>query len=223
MTVAAVSSAALPARWLLGEHIAVVGDTGTGKTYLISQLVAARKYVVFFSTKRDETTKHFEGFQRARRADKMDDVFASHIILSPSYENQAREGWEMLERAWKQGNWTIVIDELWYAEKLGLKWQVERLLTQGRSKGVSVVVGMQRPAMISRFAIASCTHLFSFRLDGRDADTIKLATMPAVQDAISTLDHTRKDFAYFHRAKRIVAIGNARRMGEIMQIPRVGT
>lgn len=219
MTAAIHPSATLPRPWRIGEHVAAVGDTGTGKTYLISQLVAARKYVCVFRTKPDDIK--FPGFVTARKAERMDDLYTDRILLAPSYEHQAFEGYQMLEKAWRQGNWTIVIDELWYAERIGLKPYIERLLTQGRSKGVSLIVGMQRPAMISRFAISQCTHLFSFRVDGRDADTIKLATTPRLLDAIQTLDG--HDFAYYHRAKRIVATGNARNLGAILKIPRAAT
>lgn len=210
---------AAPIRWRIGEHVAAVGDTGTGKTYLVSQLLRARKYVIVFRTKPDDIA--FPGFKKIRRAEAMDDLYASRLLLTPSYERQAFEGWHMLERVWKQENWTVVIDELWYAEKIGLKEHIERLLTQGRSKGISVVIGMQRPAQISRFAISQCTHLFTFRVDGRDADTIKLATTPRIIPAIESL--RGHDFAYYHRARRIVTTGNARRLGELVQIPREGS
>lgn len=206
-----------PIPWKIGEHIAAVGDTGTGKTFLISELVKARKYVVIFRTKPDDI--RFDGFKKVRKAEAMDDVKGNdRILLTPSYERQAWEGWHALERAWRQGNWTIVIDELWYAEKIGLKEPIERLLTQGRSKGISVIIGMQRPAQISRFAISQCTHLFTFRVDGRDADTIKLATTPRIIPAIESL--SGHDFAYYNRSRRLVTTGNARRLGALMRIPR---
>lgn len=208
-----------PIPWKIGEHIAAVGDTGTGKTYLVSELLRARKYVVVFRTKPDDIK--FPGFKKVRKAEAMDDVYASRLLLTPAYERQSWEGWHALERVWRQGNWTVVIDELWYAEKIGLKEPIERLLTQGRSKGISVVIGMQRPAQISRFAISQCTHLFTFRVDGRDADTIKLATTPRIIPAIESLQG--HDFAYYHRSKRIVTTGNARRLGELVRIPREGT
>lgn len=206
-----------PIPWKIGEHIAAVGDTGTGKTFLISELVKARKYVVIFRTKPDDI--RFDGFKKVRKAEAMDDVKGNdRILLTPAYERQAWEGWHALERAWRQGNWTIVIDELWYAEKIGLKEPIERLLTQGRSKGISVIIGMQRPAQISRFAISQCTHLFTFRVDGRDADTIKLATTPRIIPAIESL--SGHDFAYYNRSRRLVTTGNARRLGALMRIPR---
>lgn len=68
-----------PIPWKIGEHIAAVGDTGTGKTFLVSQLVRARKYVVIFRTKPDDI--RFDGFKKVRRAEAMDDVKGNDRIL----------------------------------------------------------------------------------------------------------------------------------------------
>lgn len=206
-----------PLPWLLGEHVAIIGDTGTGKTYLTSKLIEARRYVVMLALKDDKTLKQFHGFTTAKRADKLEDVKHERILLKPRYERQGFEAADMLERVWRHGNWTVVIDELWYAERLGLTTWIDRLLTQGRSKNISVVVGMQRPAFVSRFAISQCTHLFSFRLDRRDAKTVRDATTERLLPAVDSL--RGKDFAYYHRARRIVTTGNANTLDDLIQIP----
>jgi hypothetical protein len=123
----------------------------------------------------------------------------------------------MLERVWRQGGWTVCIDELWYAEQIGLKPYIERLLTQGRSKGISVVIGQQRPVATSRFAISQTTHLFTFRVEGRDAKTIAESTTPRLLPVVADL--RGHDFAYYHRAARIVATGNARSLGRLVRAP----
>lgn len=204
----------LPATWRLGEHVAAVGDTGTGKTYLVARLVQLRQYVVVFRTKPDDI--RFPGFKTVRKAAALDDIHSSRLLLVPTYSHQMREGYDMLERVWEQGNWTVVIDELWYAEKrLKLSLEVERLLTQGRSKGISVIVGMQRPAQVSRFAISQCTHLFSFRVEGRDLQTMKEATSPRI---VEPIDQLRKhQFVYYNRSSRTVAIGNARMLDRVIR------
>lgn len=208
---------ALPVSWKVGEHVAVVGDTGTGKTYLVSKLTDLRKYVVILRTKPDDIK--FPGFRKAQRASALDDLYDTRILLTPKHSHQMREGYALLERVWEQGGWTVVIDELWYTEKLlKLGPLVERILTQGRSKKISVIVGMQRPAQISRFAISQCTHLFSFRVEGRDLQTIKESTSPRVVEPINEL--TGHNFVYYNRAKRIVATGEANSLGRIIASPR---
>lgn len=207
------TSSQLPVPWKVGEHIAVVGDTGTGKTFLVSKLVQLREYVVILRTKPDDIK--FPGFRKVKHARALDDLYETRILLTPDYARQARETYDMLERVWEQGGWTVVIDEEWYLEKM-LKQaaMVERLLTQGRSKQVSVIVGMQRPAQISRFTISQCTHLFTFRVEGRDLDTIKMATTPRIVEPVESI--TGHEFVYYHRGQRVVTTGDAKYLSRII-------
>lgn len=214
----------LPIPWKVGEHIAAVGDTGTGKTYLISRLTELRKYVVIIRTKPDDIK--FPGFKRARKASAMDSLYDTRILLTPQFSYQLRETYGALERAWEQGGWTIVVDELWYVEKmLRLGALTDRLLTQGRSKKITVVAGMQRPAQISRFAISQCTHLFTFRVEGRDLQIIKESTTPRIVDPIANL--SGHHFVYYNRAQRVVATGDAKKLDRVIagstQVMRPGT
>lgn len=209
----------LPVKWRQGEHVSVVGDTGTGKTFLLSKLLPIRQHVVVFRTKPDDIK--FPGFKTVNSVKAMDDPsYGDRLLLTPKYEEQGQVGYAMMEKAWKDGGWCVAIDELWYVERLGLKSALERLLTQGRSKHISVVCGMQRPAWVSRFALSQCTHLFSFRVERRDSKTLSDAfsskIVPLV-DQDSPRAITGHDFAYFHRGKRIVATGNAQNLGKVIQ------
>lgn len=208
----------LPVPWVPGEHVAAIGDTGTGKTYLLARMMHMRRYVVVLKTKPDpdDDTK-WSGFHRVKDANAMRDERYTRLLLYPKYERQAIEGWRMLENAWRQGGWTVVIDELWYAERLGLSDSIERLLTQGRSKDISVVIGQQRPVGTSRFAISQTTHLFTFRVEGRDAKTVAESTTPRILPVIDQLP--KYGFAYYNRALRIVSTGNARALGSIILPP----
>lgn len=208
------SDTRFPITWRQGQHVAVVGRTGSGKTYLISELVKLRKYVVILRTKPDKNK--FPGFEKVRRASAMDHWGAERILLEPAYERQAVEGYEMLDRAWKDGGWTVVIDENWYAEaQLGLKPYIVRLLTQGRSKDISVVVGMQRPVDISRFALSEITHLFVFRTEGRDLKfSLRDSTNDAIVPAVRSL--RGHDFVYYNAAKDELVAGNANKLSEVI-------
>lgn len=210
-------TAQFPMKWRVGEHIAAVGDTGSGKTYLISKLTELRQYVVIFRTKPDDIK--FPGFRKARTVGALDDLYETRILLEPKHGQQMRQGYELLTRVFEQGGWTIVIDEEWFVEaRLRLTEYVETLLTQGRSKKISVVVGTQRPARISRFVISQCTHLFTFRVEGRDLQTIKEATTPRIVEPVASL--TGYNFAYYHRSKRLVTTGNARALDRVLTVTR---
>jgi hypothetical protein len=208
-----------PFVWEVGEHVAVIGDTGTGKTYLLAKsLLRLRRYVVVFKTKPDPDDKSkWAGFHRIRTAAGMDDGRYTRFLLTPKYEHQALEGYRLLERVWRQGSWTVVIDEGWYAEQIGLRPYIERLLTQGRSLGVSVVYGQQRPVTTSRFVISQCSHLFCFRVEGRDAKTIAESTTPRILPVIDQLSGHR--FAYYHRPSRSVGSGDAAHLSALV-VPR---
>lgn len=220
-----------PFPWLPGEHMAVVGDTGTGKTYLLAKsILPMRRYVVVLKTKGDkDDDSKWRGYHRIRRASQIRDERYERFLLEPKYEHQAREGYDLLERVWRMGSWTVVIDEGWYAEKLGLQPYIERLLTQGRSTGISVVFGQQRPVTTSRFVISQCSHLFVFRVEGRDAMTVGESATPRLLPYISEqYAHRTKqddklltgfDFAYYHRPTRTVGIGNARTLGRLLRPP----
>lgn len=211
-----MSRATPPFAWRPGEHVSVIGDTGTGKTYLIAKsLLRMRRYVIVFKTKKDDDdAEKWHGFHRIRKASSVDDGRHERFLLEPEYTYQAREGWRMLERAYRQGGWTVVIDELWAAERIGLADQIERMLTQGRSQKLTVVIGQQRPVGTTRFALSQTTHLFSFRVEGRDAKTVAEATTPRMLPVLDTLPH--RHFAYYNRAHRYVGTGTAQRLGVLL-------
>jgi DNA helicase HerA-like ATPase len=235
-----VTDAAPPFPWKIGEHVVVIGDTGTGKTYVLANgLLPLREYVVVFVTKsdpRDTSLWQRAGYHIIRRAKDIDDDRYSRFVLQPRYSQQAVEGWRLLERIYRQGRWTVCIDEFMLAERLGLKEQIERLHTQGRSDGISVVVGQQRPVVTSRFAISQSTHVITFRVEGRDAVTLSEATSPRLLPLISekwraahpvesrAIPELREhEFAYYHRGRRFVGRGNARAISRLILRPGVIT
>lgn len=177
-----------------------------------------RRFVVVLKTKSDddEATK-WAGYHRIRKARGMDNERYERFLLDPVYREQAVEGWRMCERVWLQKGWTVVFDEEWYAERIGLKEQIERLLTQTRSMRVTVVSGMQRPVANSRFVISQSTHVFCFRVEGRDAKTIAESTTPRILPVLDSL--TGYEFAYYNRATRVVAKGTARSLDRIIVAP----
>ena len=200
-----------PIPWKQGEHMAIIGDTGSGKTFLESRLLALRDNVVVCRTKPDDIK--FPGFKAVRTAGAMDET--GKYLLTPKYERQAVEIADALDRAWKDGHWTIALDELYYIiNMLKIEAYVDRLLTQGRSKRITVVTGMQRPAWVSRFALSQATHAFLFVTEGRDTKTISQALSPRLADVVGEL--RKHEFAYYHRPSRTIRRGYAQNLGELI-------
>jgi hypothetical protein len=178
-------------------------------------LLRMRRYVIVLKTKADhDDDSKWSGFYKTRTAKAMENERHTRILLEPRYSQHAIEGYGMLERAWRQGGWTVVLDEGWYSERLGLEPYTDRLLTQGRSKNISVVFGQQRPVTTSRFVISQATHVLCFRVEGRDVKTMAEATSPRIADVLEDL--RKRQFAYFNRAERWVGSGTANQLSALL-------
>lgn len=187
-----------PFPWEMGEHVGVVGETGSGKTMLISRLITTRTYVVSLKSKGDDTRLPGKLITSAKG---MDDIRESRFVLYPKYEDQRWQFALALEKAWRQGTWTVNIDELYQIDSLyRLGPLVNRLLTQGRSERISVVCGMQRPVSVTRFALSQAAHVICFAQEGRDLKTVVEATTPRIEDAVKRL--RRYEFVWYYRKTR---------------------
>jgi len=177
----------LRATWHQGEHVAIVGPTGCGKTTFESRMLDVRSYVVVFVTKvHDDTiSQSFPGFRRITKWPPK--VYENRVLLWPEvhkaktiqdvYKMQRDVFTHALDRIFKERNWCVVFDEQHYmCKKLGLGLQNEMLLHQGRSSGLSVVNGTQRPAWVPVVTYSSATHAALWRTAHRD-DLRKLAEL----------------------------------------------
>lgn len=208
-----------PVKWKQGEHVIIIGDTGSGKTYLESKILSLRTHVIVLRTKPDDIK--FPSFHKVPKITKIGSQRfntsgerITRFLLTPKYEEQQIEASRVFEKVWKEGAWCIAIDETYYATQiLKLERQMNKLLTQGRSKHISVVCGMQRPAWISRFAMSQATHAFIFRCEGRDLKALADSLSPAIIKPVEEL--REHDFIYFNRATRTVVKGNANNLKEI--------
>ena len=195
--------------WRAGEHMAVIGMTGSGKSYLMSSLLTAtRKHYLVLKSKAD--TIKYPGTRLVRSASAIRDSGESRPLVLrvlPPKDRQRREFGRALNYVWQDGGWTVVIDELYYLDdKLGLGDPVDVLLTQGRDPGkISVCCGMQRPSNVTRFAIGEAAHVIAFQLEGRDTTILRDATNSRFAQVVAGLDiHC---FAWLHKPSRSIWVG----------------
>ena len=81
-----------------------------------------------------------------------------------SDKTQAEVFHHAFARIYREGGWTVVIDELWYIINiLGLGRDVKTYLLQARALGISLVVATQRPAWVPLEVYDQSTHLFFWR------------------------------------------------------------
>jgi hypothetical protein len=214
----------MTAKWKQGQHIFVVGDTGEGKTYLEAKLLKYRAHILYLQSKPDDIK--FPDFRKISstldvgkwRFDGAGKEITKWLI-QPKFNSlldQRREFKAAYDRAWHEGGWTVVVDEAFFqTKKLHLGDDIDMLVTQGRSKNLTMVVGCQRPAWISRFPLSQATYSFVFSCEGRDLKVLGEAFSPRIIKPVQELDSTKHDFVFFDRRTKEVKTGNANRLDEI--------
>lgn len=184
--------------WRQSEHVALIGQTGSGKSTLAREMLKLRGFAIAIVTKPDPLLWPSAWKRVAKTAD-IDLAEASHFVLRPPYAMQQIEIARAMQAVWQQGGWTLYLDELYYIEQqLKLDDPVIQLLSQGRSNNITVVVGMQRPAWVTRFALSEPTHIFCGRLgDDRDKSTVKSIIGSEYLDAVMQV--TGHDFVWLDK------------------------
>lgn len=158
------------AEWEQGQHVTMIGTTGSGKTTLMRQIIGLRSYVVIFAAKgRDDTMDKFlaDGYVKLERWNPdIDD----YIVLWPKIRGAAHRHYqrevfeEAIDSIYRSGGWCVVFDEVSYlADTLRMTDHLKFLLQQGRSSGISVIGMTQRPAFIPLAFYDQATHLFLWR------------------------------------------------------------
>lgn len=159
--------------WEQGEHMALIGPTGQGKTNLSMHLLPFRKFVTIFATKpRDESLDIFEkGFHYKKMetwkpklsAEKYPRrlLWPAATSLKGSRHIQRRVFDKALDDIFTQGSWCVYWDEMWWMSFI-LKFGEEAkiYLQQGRSLDLSFVGSTQRPAWVPLEVYNMATHLF---------------------------------------------------------------
>lgn len=174
-------------RWNQGEHLTIVGPTGTGKSTLMRALLqkryAARGAVCVLGSKvADRTLETWQREDGLTRVESWppkwpghwwdrprDDAWSRRVMLWPKVQSTADVRMlaptfaHALDSMFVSRGWCVAIDELWYASaEMGLDHELKSWWSQGRSAGLTLVGATQRPVDIPLLAYNSATHLFLF-------------------------------------------------------------
>lgn len=167
--------------WRPGEHVTALGHTGSGKSHALAALVGSRRFSVILATKpKDPLLSWYERNGWTRIEDWPPPEGTERVLLWPRYRRpsdrprQAAVLRDALDHIFPEGAWTVVVDELHYlADSLGLGDLLTDYWRQGRSNGLSLVGGTQRPAHIPLDAYSAPRLLLLFRMsDRRDLDRL---------------------------------------------------
>jgi hypothetical protein len=172
--------------WPQGEHVVVIGTTGSGKSTLIRALAERRDWVVGLASKKADRTydRYLElGYERIKRWPPpiRKDQVGQHVLLWPRVKKMDDLAKmtpifrKCLQDVFVDENWTVLLDDMFYLAKvLGLTAEIEALNYQVRSLGVTLIGGMQRPSWVPRSTWDQASHAFLRRLaDIEDLRTLR--------------------------------------------------
>lgn len=173
-------------QWHQGEHVAIIGPTGSGKTTVSQMLLDLRTYVVVLAVKlEDETLERFmAGPKYGRKKYKVIKTWPpkypdTRVILwlRPKELGISNDQRQKLQKAlnstYMQGGWTVFFDDAGYITGyLGMGKELGIMLNQGRSHHLTVVAAMTQPrSIVARLpseTFKQCRHQLIFKFDNED-------------------------------------------------------
>lgn len=178
--------------WKQGQHVAILAETGGGKSTLVNHIFTKRSYGVILATKpRDETYDNYIKHHKWKRIKNWPPPkpilpwsappLPEHYLLWPKVERYGQLPKmtpifrKCMESIFFDCNWALGLPDTFYlAVKMKLADIIAELQFQTRSLGVSEVNEMQRPAWIPRACWGQSTHNFLQALqDVEDLSTVR--------------------------------------------------
>jgi hypothetical protein len=170
--------------WQPGQHVALIGPTGEGKSTFAGGILGLRKWVLALDPKGEDDTLAKTGYKRLTRwpppgrdRDRIAAGQPARYIIGGS--TSTRDEMTSLEKLMRQavegcraeGGWTIYADEfqlLADRRMYALADEIETLLISARSRGTSVVTAFQAPAWVPKAATRQATFTMVWPTGARD-------------------------------------------------------
>lgn len=145
---------------------------------MLLNILPLKPFTVVFATKpKDETVNRLisQGYTRIPAWRPMNPIDEPRRVLWPESRDidsdaiQRSVFRDAFARIYREGGWTIALDEAWYmANVLNLQREMRMILLQGRSIGISLVSATQRPKYVPLEIYDQSTHLFFWRDNDRE-------------------------------------------------------
>lgn len=175
-------------QWRQGEHVAIVGPTGCGKTTCAVGITGLRKWVLALDAKGGDTTLQKSGYQRVSEwplpkpiRNAIAEGKPARLVMGflprtmPEIDGLKSLLRDTVEGVWIDGGWTIEIDEaqiITDRKMMNLGPHIEKLLVAARDKNISVINLFQAPAWVPTATTRQATWIFIFPT--RDVGVIKI-------------------------------------------------
>ncbi len=215
----------LAANFMQGDHVAILGPTGTGKTHIALAIAELRTYSMLIACKPQDPliddamakgywlvpgnkleVPYVDNVPHYRRVvywPRLGDTrgIPNEQLLALERRHQKPLVAGALGYVRKNGHWCMVLDEgTWICRDLRLQEQVDSALTQFRTLKASLVVLGQRPAWMGRYVLSQPTHLFIFQTSNTDdlkaLGDISGTDTKLVQTIVRGLDKQSHHFLY---------------------------
>jgi hypothetical protein len=163
------------AAWQPGQHVALIGPTGEGKSTFAAGILDARKWALALDPKGEDETLAKTGYKRlvkwppsGRDRDRIAAGKAARYIIGGPIRTESEMAGHIglmrkaISGCRAEGGWTLYVDEFQLlADKrmFGLDKEIEALLVAARSKGTSVLTSFQAPAWVPKAATRQATFV----------------------------------------------------------------
>lgn len=210
-------------RWKVGEHIAAVGETESGKTTFFRNILMLRKFVVVMGTKSKDEDLYpaFEALGYEIKEEwnpyEWEKTHERYVIFAPPLDiaddatdrdlalaeaDQASAFRTAMIQLNKSGSWCVDFDEVaTIAIDMGLKRALNLMYREGRSKKLTIVAATQRPREVPLNIFQQSKFIILWQIADRD-DRYRAAQytgplMPVVDYTAARL--TRHEFVCIHK------------------------
>lgn len=155
------------------KRVTVIGRSGSGKTQSAVWLLSKRSYTskpwIIFDFKREKLLNQIPFAEEITLKEKLPRY--PGVYLVHPLPGQERDIEAMLWRIHGRERIGLFVDEGYMLAKGSAAF--EAVLTQGRSKEIPVIMLIQRPVKVSRFALSEAEYIQMFELtDRRDKRTV---------------------------------------------------
>jgi hypothetical protein len=147
------------------DRTAVLGRTGSGKTtfscWLLSGTNFREQRAVIYNTKGDKLINEIAALPGAKPIDISETPEDVGLHIYNPRPDQQKEIDASFRRIWELQDCLVYVDEGYMIE---VEAGFNALLTQGRSRKISMIVCSQRPAWISKYVFSEASYISVFQL-----------------------------------------------------------